>query len=181
MQQYYESYRASVMRDILPQFSEHATNIKTPAGETFYNHLKKITNNITNSMQSNDEKGFLRWLKSHQKAVIDLMGLVVKSKGDPFYEGYKSFKFSNAELHFDNFVAVPRFGLEPKSAKLPVVYASEMSAVIQSKKKQVAKDILAMKVSGTKFILIENGKLTPSSFDDVNQGVVRDWTARLVL
>ena len=176
LDKYFESYRASALRDLLPEFSEESRNIPIfNYSSSLYDHLQNLTKEIKDSIQYGNKKLFIQLLKEHRNSAITVQKSIVARYDNPMKHGWKSFKFSDASIEYDRFTLLPRVSLPLISGK-PIVFADEMAGVTEGNADKVLE---AKKRKPCYVQFLPNGGFATHSLVMLNQGLVIDWTGEL--
>lgn len=184
MIKYYDSYRASVIADALPGFTDFAKNTPTKSSqfETFSDYLTFVTNSIATAINKDHKQDALRWIKEHQFAVKSMFEKMVEGYNNPFEYGWKSYKFSRTVVEFDKFILVPTVQEHDLKETRPVIYGSEIEMLIGDTHSEIiASKILETKQQGPCFMKLHlaDRRLKRYNLADMNKEIVVDWTGVL--
>lgn len=180
MQAYYDSYRESLQKDIIPGFNKYAEKqtLKSDKFPTFDKYLWHIVANIKASIADNNEEQFGYWLREHKTAIFKLCNKMLSEQApkDPLHYGWPGYKFSNIILPYTGYTFVP---WTSQITEHPGVVVSAGEMILISQKWSILDAVYDWKLEGPCYIVEENGKLQRKGIHTLNQDRVIDWTARL--
>lgn len=189
LKQHYESYSASLKKDVLPGFLDFTKNSKTADPEVFptvYDYIHDIRGKIQNSIDSNDEEAYKRFLLNHQEAFVailkEMVTIALKEQTILDLMHYKSmsyYKFSNYMITLDNCIWVPRYGMHPVTST-PTFDSDEVKLVLNMKSQSQAQRIIAKKHAGLCKVVDwdKNGPIFKNLNEVSTESYVWDWVWR---
>lgn len=182
MEAYYESYRKSLQKDIIPGFNKYAANqtLRSDKFPTFEKFLFHIVANIKASIADKNEEQFAFWLMEHKKSIFKLCNkmLTEAAPKDPLHYGWGGYKFSSIILPYpDKGYSFVPWASQLKDEPGVVVSAGEMITISQNW--SLLDAVYDWKREKPCYITVENGKLTQRPIHLLNEDTVIDWTGRL--
>jgi hypothetical protein len=187
LKEHYESYRASVRKDIPDGAQEYAKIIRLADGQLLSDWLRKEVIILSDCINIRDTAGYRSHLVAHQEAMIGLLERytsTLKFTGLDLIEkhGWRAFRFSKVSilLHGDKpQVWIPRY---PTAIQEVCFDAIEMGFLMGKKSPLVAEEAYGLKVGwpGQRFIPVGDDRVWTDQAD-VNTTAVDDWTYRLFL
>jgi len=185
---HFESYRASLKRDVLDGYVEVANTTPTKLPD-IYPHISDYLRKATSMTKEAITKGcvdtYRKWLLGHQKCMLKLFSKMVEDEEhDNLFaliqrRGWKWFKFSNSIIELDKAYWIPRYGEEFVeywySDKKPCYDADELSIIVARNKD---KSFFEKKSKACKRL---DPAKDPTYLCNINNIIVRDWAVKILI
>lgn len=200
LEEHYQSYRAAVQRDALPNFAEYAG--RTPTADptnypTVLDYLKSTTSCLNMTVANRDHNEYFKYLAYHQEACLMLFKRMFNEELDKSKDytvavldlvhryGWRSFKYADTVITFDRFHIIPRYSAKMQEyveGDLPCLSGDEMDAVMDPGAAPDDGERALQLKEGSRVFLVRlprDNSLLGLPFEIRNSGTVADWTGRL--
>jgi hypothetical protein len=178
---YYESYRLSVRRDLpLEEFTDYTVNYKI-GNLPYLSHITDLKNKTNAAIKSNDVNFFYQCLIDHKFLVLAILEEMVLKKilktdsakdvGSKFQKGVIG-KLSK------NQIIVPNCSFFVPDDGILYVFVDELRLIMVNE--DYAQDVVRLKESHpNQKIILNKGSFEAVEINNLNKNIVRDWTAPL--